>query len=285
MANEESTYDPLTPVYLNLNPLDIKDPNWVSWFKFKAWLSTRLNDLSKDLRINKTAGKSITDNYINQWNRLPTTLLNEKISEYNIRAVQIFNQITDPSVVVDGWVGTQTAKLQYPKFKVFFLTTPPRSPNAPPTYTRSYDDAPIFWGNKRYTISYKTINDYYIKGGNTYNFLNSIPSSQFKIYDPVTNPLTSETSDNTALKKTVEYLKGSSYLIFNGISTESRTFDWEDPFFTSPQLPKPGNWGTQTQVVTKSVDKADQQTQQQQQQNNKSIQKTQTVNIITQSPK
>jgi hypothetical protein len=278
MANGESTYDPLIPVYLNLNPLDITDPNWQSWFKFKVWLSNNVPLLSKDLRVNKTAGKKTTEDYLKTYNALPTTLPNEKVNETNIRAIQTFSKITDPSVEVDGWIGTQTAKIQYPQFKIFVLTTPPGSNNAPPTYTQPFYDAPVFWGNKRYTISYKTINDYYIKGGNTYNLFGSIPSSQLKIYDPVTNPLNS----NLGLLKTVEYFKGSPYLIFNGISTESRPFNWEDPFFTSPQLPKPGNWGTQTQVVTKSVDKADQQTQQQQQQNDKSKQKTQAVNNINQ---
>lgn len=281
MADINGTYDPLSPVYLNLNPLDIKDPNWESWFNFKLYIQRRNPALSNELKINKTAGKDITDTYIRDYNSLPTTSVNRRITEDNIKAVQEFNKITDPSVVVDGWVGTQTAKLEYPGRKTFILTTPPGVNNALPKFTQLFYDAPVFWGNKRYIISYKTINDNYRANGNTFN-IGSIQSSNYKLYDPSVTPL----NENLGLSETINYFNGTpkAYSIYNGSTVISYPFNWEDPFFILPQLPKPGIWPPES-IANKTPTKINKETEEEQKRNDSQKQGTQAVNGITQSPR
>lgn len=63
----------------------------------------------------------------------------------DIKAIQKFTSKTDPNVQIDGWVGTQTIQMFYPRSVIY---TPKNKKNYPLDFLY-----PIIWGNKRYVLS------------------------------------------------------------------------------------------------------------------------------------
>lgn len=316
MADINGTYNPLSPVYLNQNPLDIEDPNWDSWFDFQKYMLSINPALPNELKINRTAGRNVTKEYIRDYNSLPTTPANKRITINNIEAVQKFNSGSDPSVVVDGWVGTQTAKLTYPIITVFVLTNGrlnnptyrnfgynPNKPPNEPISNESSKYAPVHWGNKRYILDYKTIYDIWKQnqnivkdqssGNNPLQIQNlSVPFEKLLLFEGInqTNAQTDTglyTNSFSPLWNTqLQYWKGSPYKRYNPSTTlyETAYFDWGDPYFTKPQPPKPGMWPPES-IANKTPTKINKETEEEQKRNDSQKQGTQTVNGITQPPR
>ena len=127
-------------VYQNRNPNDIKDTKWVDYFRFHNFLynpASSINIVGGGITINGTTlpfyrppgGVSwyldpiINENANNLTAQLMAAFISDPIQNNLgstitndiIKAAQRFHKITDPNVLVDGWVGTQTQQLNYPQ--------------------------------------------------------------------------------------------------------------------------------------------------------------------------
>jgi hypothetical protein len=162
--------DLLAPVNFNLNPLDIKPVKgtppsyvWEKWRYFNGFVLQNI-DLTNTY-INSEEGKEITVNLIKEFNTNPQKSkwaqlgtsspyrgLNSPITREDIFAIQRFHQKTDSKVIVDGWLGTQTLKLNYPNIEF--------STGVKPSLVSQEKVFPVIWGNKRYVISSKSFLEY-----------------------------------------------------------------------------------------------------------------------------
>jgi hypothetical protein len=179
----------VAPVILNQNSLDVEFVNgfnpedvvlkWNGFYNF-------LQEKNIDTDINSLGGKEkISLPLINEFNTKIVKSPSRTITRASIEAVQRFNQKTDPNVQVDGWVGTQTIQLQYPKIK--FLLTIFKVYDGKTNKTIEYDPKkypsnsviPILWGNKRFVIPLDDFNDANVKKISSYPF--------WRLYNPVTD--------------------------------------------------------------------------------------------------
>jgi hypothetical protein len=188
---EDGTDLTVLPI-VNPNPLDIVIPpgrtvgdivsNWNNFYSFvreiKGFNTTnpQLNSLEGQ--------KSLTTQLINEYNsneRFHTQykyLKNLPLTQEDIRAIQTFTKITDPNVIIDGFLGTQTIQMEYPRAGIVTVTDvaetlwiknhPDGEPfpqseikNLPPQQQllfvtpKDSDFVPYIWGNKRYVMTYK----------------------------------------------------------------------------------------------------------------------------------
>lgn len=144
--------DPLKPsssktvsnVRLNQDPSQLPQGfNYSAYNQFQKYLSSK--DFVKDKRMDTFEGKkAYTDELINDFNtnsdyakRFPQN----KITPDYVKAVQEYHKKSDPNVVVDGWVGSQTSQMTFP---VPTLNEKMTDPN------KQYYDAT--WGNKKYKL-------------------------------------------------------------------------------------------------------------------------------------
>ena len=207
-ANVNLNNNPLDMVKVNGEPLTIVRTKWIYFVdfalknlppQFKDSLGNPLPSINKEENHKVTTDliKSFNTSNESQWaiNKAPvygTGLYNIKGLDFNdfltinddninlsqkypmtiedIKAVQTFNQITDSKIFIDGWLRTQTFKLDYPNFYIFVpQTTPSFTPKSPwrTTYKNSSGDGgfdatqisdikyAMVWGDKRYTIPWK----------------------------------------------------------------------------------------------------------------------------------
>lgn len=192
-------------VYQNRNPNDIPnniiDTKWVNYFRFHNFLYNPQSSINVINVINGGGGITITidgniitrpfyrppggagaswylDPIINgNANNLTQQLmaafisdpiqnnLGSTITNDIIKAAQRFHKKTDPNVLEDGWVGTQTQQLKYPssvtsykvKYKSGNFKYNDFSELVKPIYGGPSMDgkiwyAPVVWGNKRYVV-------------------------------------------------------------------------------------------------------------------------------------
>jgi hypothetical protein len=180
------------PVILNENSLDIESVNgknpdevrkkWNVFFEF-------LKDKNIKTDINSLDGRQkISLPLINEFNTNKKTSFWAEIGESiqnpltrdDIFAIQRFNQKTDPNIQVDGWVGTQTKQLKYPKLTFLLIQFDNFERNKYVRYTfKDYTDdtlIPIIWGNKRFVIP---IVDFNKELQSSYPF--------WRLYSPITD--------------------------------------------------------------------------------------------------
>lgn len=186
-------------VYQNRNPNDIPnnitDTKWVNYFRFHNFLynpASSINSINGggititidgniitrpfyrppggaswylDPIINRNAN-NLTQQLMTAFNADPIqNNLGSTITKDIIKAAQCFHKKTDPNVLEDGWVGTQTQQLKYPgfvtsykvKYKSNAFTYYDFSELVKPIYGGPSGDgkiwyAPVVWGNKRYVV-------------------------------------------------------------------------------------------------------------------------------------
>lgn len=159
--------DLLAPVELNPNPFDIKPTTtqpqssvWEKWLYFWGFANKYLD--KTDVSINTEEGKrKITSKLIEDFNSnkdisdwakfgnsSPNRGTNNPITREDIFAIQRFTQKVDPRVVIDGWVGTQTLQMLYPKILTITFRNAEKTPNPQNYY-------PVIWGDKRFVITVK----------------------------------------------------------------------------------------------------------------------------------
>lgn len=181
--------DLLAPIKQNLNPNDIKSVNgkppssvWEKWRYF--WGFANQNIDKNDSSINTEEGKKrITesliakfnsDKVISPWARFgnsnPNRGTNNPLTRDDIKAIQEFTQKADPRVIIDGWVGTQTLQMVYPRTNTIVNIEQNKQLDPNKYY-------PVIWGNQRYVVT--------VKDFTTYEESNPAPLVTFlKIYDP-----------------------------------------------------------------------------------------------------
>jgi len=151
-------------VNLNQNPFDIPKivyPIVTSWNAFQKYLQN--NDLVRNPSFNKN--QIDTTKIINNYNDSIVDTTNpytQKITQTDIIAAQTFHKINDSKVQIDGWVGSQTSQLKYPKPITFYSSIDPKSKNSPPVSVKGW--LPTIWGNKRFVVDAQVITDYVKKG-------------------------------------------------------------------------------------------------------------------------
>jgi len=162
--------DLTAPVVLNPNPLDIQqvggkpigsvNEKWIYFYLFlqNKKIDTSLNSEQgrKDISV-KLIEEFNTNKETSPWaafgNVNPFRGANNPLTRDDIYAIQTFTKITDPNVQVDGWLGTQTAQMQYPRILFSVNITKGANKEVIPKDLQSF--IPVIWGNKRYVISEK----------------------------------------------------------------------------------------------------------------------------------
>lgn len=163
--------DLLAPIISNTNPLDIESVNgqpkssvWEKWLYFWGFANKYLD--KTDTSINTEEGKNritskLIDDFnsnkeISDWAKFglsnPNRGLLNPITREDIFAIQRFTQKTDPRVIVDGWVGTQTLQMLYPTI-LTIIDTRSKTPDPQNYY-------PVIWGDKRFVIKVKDNTEY-----------------------------------------------------------------------------------------------------------------------------
>lgn len=155
-----------SPVILNQNPLDIEPVNSknpeqviVKWNTFHQFLS----DKNITIDINSLPGKeTISEPLINEFNNNKNTSIwasrgnsqTNPLTRDDIFAIQRFTSKTDPNVQIDGWVGTQTIQMLYPRIEflipIFRVNNKEYGINQYPESPETL--IPIIWGDKRFVI-------------------------------------------------------------------------------------------------------------------------------------
>jgi hypothetical protein len=175
--------DLTAPIKLNPNPTDIESVNgrdkayteekWRAFLRFATKSSKDENGNVIPLRVNvndtslnsKAVWESLTTDLINEFNtnketsvwvqfggNNPNRGLQNPISREDIFAIQRFTKKTDPNAQVDGWLGTQTLRMDYPKRVTYVIYA--KDKNGADLPIPSETLLPVIWGNKRYIISY-----------------------------------------------------------------------------------------------------------------------------------
>jgi hypothetical protein len=158
--------DLTAPVVLNPNPLDIQRVGGKpigsvadKWRFFYLFLQTKKIDTSlnseqgrKDIStklIEEFNTNKDTSNWAEFGNINPLRGANNPLTRDDIYAIQTFTKITDPNIQVDGWLGTQTAQMLYPRASIFVDITDGGLNKDPQSFI------PVIWGNKRYVLKEK----------------------------------------------------------------------------------------------------------------------------------
>jgi hypothetical protein len=163
--------DLTAPLTLNPNPLDIESINgkdkvytWEKWETFLIFIKNKIdkNDVSLNSKekwealtlslINEFNTNKDTSNWVKFGGSNPNRGIANPLTREDIFAVQRFNRKTDPNVQVDGWLGTQTLRMSYPRtfyYKNTVLSNGKPSNQPPDTLIA------ITWGNKRFVTTYK----------------------------------------------------------------------------------------------------------------------------------
>lgn len=161
--------DLTAPLQLNPNPLNIeslggRDKGYTQekWSAFLRFANSKID--KNDISLNSQAvWESLTVNLIKEFNTSPDSNwvifgstnpnrgLQNPITRDDIFAIQKFTNKTDPNAKIDGWLGTQTLRMDYPKLLIMIVVNKDKDGNisngAPELLI------PIIWGNKRYVIS------------------------------------------------------------------------------------------------------------------------------------
>lgn len=180
------------PVNLNTDPTKIPmGTNAAGYNAFNAFLTKK--NLVNDPRMNTNEGrKEITDAMINEFNssdyvkKFPTNAIKAE----DIKKVQQYHKMSDPNVVVDGWVGSQTSQMKFPIVSTKF-TRKNNDPKHPDYNVPIQDSIDIDYGSKKYKLAADKYN-----AGNfdKANFVDEQGNMPFKV-QPDTNISTFEAKD------------------------------------------------------------------------------------------
>jgi len=186
--------DLTAPVTLNPNPLDIQQVGGKpigsvadKWAYFYLFLQTKKIDTSlnseqgrKDISL-KLIDEFNNNKETSAWAALgninPLRGTNNPLTRDDIYAIQRFTKITDPNVQTDGWLGTQTAQMQYPRVLLSVNVTKGANKEVIPKDPQSF--IPVIWGNKRYVLQEKDSQEV-----STSPLAKGPISNYFIIYDP-----------------------------------------------------------------------------------------------------
>lgn len=187
--------DLTAPVILNPNPLDIQSVGGKpigsvtdKWAYFYLFLQTKKIDTSlnseqgrKDISL-KLIEEFNTNKQTSTWAALgdvnPLRGINNPLTRDDIYAIQRFNKISDPNIQVDGWLGTQTAQMSYPRALISVSVTKGANGEVVPNDPQSF--IPVIWGNKRYVLKEKDSQEI-----NSSLQTKGPISNYFVLYDPV----------------------------------------------------------------------------------------------------
>lgn len=190
----EDGTDLTVPPIPNPNPLDIVVPpgrtvgdivrNWNNFYSFVRRVK---NFNTTNPILNSAEGrKNLTTQLLNEYNNNETYHTKFKylkpfpLNQEDIRAIQTFTKITDPNVIIDGFLGTQTIQMEYPREATLEIVAaelerwleedPSRRKEDFPqsefkklnSYQQSLFTIPNdnefvahIWGNKRYVVTWK----------------------------------------------------------------------------------------------------------------------------------
>jgi hypothetical protein len=177
---------------VNPNPLDIIVPpgrtkgdivtNWNNFYSFvreiKGFNTTNPQLNSSEGRKNLTTQLINEYNSSERWHTQYKYLKNLPLTQDDISAIQVFTKITDSNVKVDGFLGTQTIQMYYPRAAIKTITDRAeilwieKHPDGEPfpqseikklspqqqllfAVPKDSDFVPYIWGNKRYVMTYK----------------------------------------------------------------------------------------------------------------------------------
>lgn len=229
-----SGVDLTSPVILNNNPIDIEPINGFpagsvadKWAFFYLFIQDK--EISTD--INSLEGKkTISVELINEFNTNKQTSvwatfnnkyrggISNPLTDKDVFGIQNFTKKSDPNVQVDGWIGTQTIQMVYPRSNI----------SKPSIDNYSLDSLyPVIWGNKRYVISKENIQT---SKKNQYSALIyyelynpsihddkliklAIPKIWNSIDTPTINKLSSENVKSSIIQQQKKYLQSQSKLI------------------------------------------------------------------------
>jgi hypothetical protein len=270
----------------NLNPWDIipigstsdlfgaKLTEYRRWNFFQTWLGTIGNPNSPTPPSNlilqagervvgnailntEQNGKPITKWFIDTYNSLPTTSDINKITDTDIRNIQVFTEKANPpeTIRIDNWVGSQTSRMRYPDLESVWKGR--NFNDRRPVRTDGYIG--LIWGNKRIVVKASALNE-------------TIEDANGK--------------KSPYVKSRLPKFEGDNYLPYENDEIYRNKYNptGERPL-QSDTLPGGWNKLNTPTIITQSPNQVNQQTQQQQQNNNKSKQGTQAVTNITQPPK
>jgi hypothetical protein len=188
----EDGTDLTTEPIVNPNPLDIVIPSGrtvgdivTNWNNFYSFVREIKGFNTTNPQLNSSEGrKNLTTQLINEynsnerWHTQYKYLKNLPLTQDDISAVQVFTKITDPNVKVDGFLGTQTIQMYYPRAAIKTITDRAeilwieKHPDGEPfpqseikklspqqqllfVTPKDSDFVPYIWGNKRYVMTYK----------------------------------------------------------------------------------------------------------------------------------
>jgi hypothetical protein len=148
-------------VILNTNPIQIlPNSNIAGWNAFHKFLQAKgvINDPSNNSDVNK----KIADGFIAEFNSGNSIVRGivfdhvlkfpqNKIVSENIFSAQKYHKLTDPTVQVDGWVGSQTSQLIYPSPLAYYVYSESDPQSKIPASNVGW--IPVTWGNQRYVLS------------------------------------------------------------------------------------------------------------------------------------
>lgn len=163
-------------IILNENPSDIESvgghpPAYTQdkWRLFQIFLDGKdpinkvepINRLNTELNSNKELKIQITQKYINSFNASsawtsfgtsnPHRGINNPLTQEDIFAIQRFTKKTDPKAQIDGWLGTQTLQMNYPKITTLNRGFTDGSKDISPEFSNYLIAAA--WGNKKFVIN------------------------------------------------------------------------------------------------------------------------------------
>jgi len=184
--------DLTAPVKFNPNPLDIesfggrnKGYTQEKWSAFLRFADSKINKNDTSLNSQAVWEKLTTDlikefntspesNWVKFGSTSPNRGLQNPLTREDIFAIQRFTNKVDPNAQIDGWLGTQTLRMEYPKLRIIQVVNEDKDKNilngAPELLI------PVVWGNKRYVITYS---DYEAAGTDVAKIV-----EKMELYDP-----------------------------------------------------------------------------------------------------
>jgi hypothetical protein len=208
--------DLTAPLKFNLNPFDIESlggrdkgytqEKWSAFLRFATQSSKDENDniIPPRVNINDTSlnsqavWESLTLDLIREFNTnqdsnwvrfggsSPNRGFQNPLTREDIYAIQRFTQKTDPNAQVDGWLGTQTLRMEYPKLLTMIVVNKYKDKDGKEIVTNGAPELliPIVWGNKRYVVSNGDFEKWNKENSSTRKSLFQI----ITLYDPTKHP-------------------------------------------------------------------------------------------------
>lgn len=178
--------DLLADVNLNINPLDINasDPKSAGkiirrWNNFISFVRGKINIY--ETKFNSDSSVNNLQELLNNYNT--NRAEDYKINSNIIKEAQTYHKLSDPSVVIDGRLGTQTFKLLYPDLIIYVKEEEKKDESGNKIWFNidSPDKyIPVGWGDKKYVIKSSDFNKKYKNAINFYEFIDK--------YDPAKYP-------------------------------------------------------------------------------------------------